>query len=146
MALTILCPHFGKLNQSAVTGDMIAWPCRRLGVPVAIASSSPRDWIERHLTPRGLLNRFATMSCAGGGMAGKPDPAVYLDACRMLGADPTRSLAFEDSPNGVNAAKSAGMTCVAVPTAIGKLLDFTHADVVAESLADLTIEQLATAN
>jgi len=114
------------------------------GVPVAIASSSPPDWIERHLGPRGLLPRFATMACAGDGVPGKPDPAVYLDACRMIGADPARSLALEDSPNGVTAAKSAEMICVAVPTALGRALDFTHADRVVDSLAHVTIAQLAT--
>ena len=78
------------------------------GIPVAIASSSPVSWIERHLRPRGLFERFATVSCAGGGVPGKPDPAVYLLACQTLGADPRRSLALEDSPHGAAAAKAAG--------------------------------------
>ena len=47
--------------------------------------------------------------------AGKPAPDVYLEACRRIGIDPTRSLAIEDSTNGARSAKAAGMTVVLVP-------------------------------
>jgi HAD superfamily hydrolase (TIGR01509 family) len=111
----------------------------QLDVPVAIASSSPVAWIEQHLGPTGLRERFAVLSCAGHGVPGKPDPAVYLQACGAVGADPRRSLALEDSPNGTAAAKRAGMTCVVVPTEISRTLDFGQADAVLSSLDDLSL-------
>lgn len=109
------------------------------GIPVAIASSSPSSWIERHLGARGLLERFPVLSCAGDGIPGKPDPAVYLLACEALGAEPRRSLALEDSPNGTTAAKAAGMTCFAVPTPISRHLDFVGADRVLTSLEQVAL-------
>lgn len=112
-----------------------------VGIPVGIASSSPVSWIERHLGPRGLLDRFATVSGAGDGLPGKPDPAVYLAACAALDADPRRSLALEDSPNGVSAAKAAGMTCFAVPNPISQGLDFSAADQVYTSLEQVRLIQ-----
>lgn len=113
-----------------------------LGVPVGIASSSPTSWIERHLGPRGLLDRFAVLSCAGDGVRGKPDPATYTLACRHLDADPARSIALEDSPNGVRAAKAAGMTCVAVPNGLSRDLDVSHADLVVGTLLEIDLTAL----
>lgn len=110
-----------------------------LDIAIALASSSPLDWIEQHLGPRDLLHRFAAVSCAGDGLPGKPAPAVYLAACAAVDADPTRSLALEDSPNGVAAAKAAGMRCIAVPTTFGRTLDFSHADAVVWSLSDVAL-------
>jgi HAD superfamily hydrolase (TIGR01509 family) len=109
------------------------------GLPTAIASSSPPDWIETHLGARGLLDRFDAISCAGEGAPGKPDPATYLTACARLGVDPRCSLALEDSPNGVTAAKAAGLHCIAVPGAIGAHLDLSHADRVVGSLLDVDL-------
>lgn len=111
----------------------------RLRIPVAIASSSPRHWLDRHLVPRNLVHRFSVMSCAGGDVPGKPNPTVYRNACHELGVDPWRAVAVEDSPHGVAAAKAAGMTCIAVPTPLSAPLDFSHADAVVETLADIDL-------
>ncbi len=105
-----------------------------MGIGIAIASSSEIDWIERHLGPRGLLDRFEVISCAGGGVPGKPDPTVYERACAALDADPRACLALEDSPNGTFAAKAAGLRCIATRTPINQDLDLSHADRVVDSL------------
>ncbi len=112
---------------------------QELGLGVALASSSPRDWIERHLEPRGLLDRFTFLSCAGPGVPGKPDPTTYRMACEALDVDPVRSVALEDSPTGVKAANSAGLTTIACPNPISRLLDFSHADRIVESLVDVDL-------
>lgn len=114
----------------------------RLDVPVAIASSSPVSWIERHLAPRGMLDRFAVISCAGHGVRGKPDPATFSLACRALNADAARSVALEDSPNGVRAAKAAGMICIAVPNGVSRDLDVSHADLVVGTLLDVDLSRI----
>ena len=113
-----------------------------LGVPVGVASSSPISWIERHLGPRGMLDRFAAIPCAGDGVRGKPDPATYALACERLDATPTRSVALEDSPNGIRAAKAAGMTCIAVPNGVSRDLDVTHADLVVSTLLEIDLATL----
>lgn len=113
-----------------------------LGIPVAIASSSPRHWLDRHLVPRGLSERFTAICCAGGDVPGKPDPTVYLNACSALGVDPAYALAVEDSAHGVAAAKAAGMPCIAVPTTVGAGLDLSHADAVVDSLERIDLRQI----
>lgn len=110
-----------------------------LGIKVGIASSSPEEWIVQQLEPRGLIHRFPVVSCAGNGVAGKPDPAVYLNALEALGAEPDRSLALEDSANGATAALAAGMACFVVPNPITRHLDLSHADRVLDSLEQVTL-------
>jgi HAD superfamily hydrolase (TIGR01509 family) len=114
-------------------------------VSIGVASSSSVEWLERHLDRLGLLHRFGTLVGADvvGGV-GKPAPDVYLRACADLGADPTHSVALEDSAHGVTAAKAAGMVAVAVPSRITRHNDFAHADLVVDSVAHLTVENLAS--
>ena len=113
------------------------------GVPVGIASSSSRGWLDRHIGRLGLTEHFGTLVGADSvGGIGKPAPDVYLRACADLRADPTRSVALEDSAHGATAAKAAGMCVVAVPSRITIHNDFSHADLVVSSLHDVTVEDL----
>lgn len=98
------------------------------GVPMAVASSSPADWVGTHLRSRGLYDRFVTV-CSGDEVPRtKPDPAIYLLACERLGVAPSAAVAIEDSIHGVRAAKAAGMAAVAVPSSMTAGMDFSHAD------------------
>jgi HAD superfamily hydrolase (TIGR01509 family) len=110
-----------------------------LGVPVAIASSSPPDWVLTHLERIGLGGRFAYVSCAGDGVPGKPDPHTYLVACEAIRVAPHEAVAVEDSPNGARAARRAGLRCVVVPHVLTETLDLSHADIRLKSLADLSL-------
>lgn len=114
------------------------------GVPLAVASSSSTGWLERNLERLAVRHRFGPLvgSDQVGGV-GKPAPDVYLRACAELGADPARSVAIEDSAHGVTAAKAAGLAAVAVPSRITRHNDFAHADLVVESLEQLTLPALA---
>jgi putative hydrolase of the HAD superfamily len=113
------------------------------GVPIGVASSSSLEWLDRHLGRLGIRPRFGAVigSDLVGGV-GKPAPDVYLRACADLRADPTRAVALEDSAHGVASAKAAGMTAVAVPSRITRFNDFTSADLVVDSLADLDLSLL----
>lgn len=110
-----------------------------LGLGLAIASSSPHDWVEPQLEQLGLRDRFAHIACFGAELAGKPAPDTYLAACAALSVDPGAALAIEDSPHGVTAAKAAGLWCVAVPHEITERLDLSHADLRLDSLAATTL-------
>jgi len=115
------------------------------GIPVGIASSSSRAWLERHTSRLGIAERFGTLvgrDVVGG--VGKPAPDVYVRACADLGADPSRSVALEDSAHGATAAKAAGLAVVAVPGRITIHNDFSHVDLVVDSLADVDLALLAT--
>jgi beta-phosphoglucomutase-like phosphatase (HAD superfamily) len=83
----------------------------------------------------GLLGRFDHAACRGDVARVKPAPDLYPGAVAALGGAPADALAFEDSANGVTAAKRAGLVCVAIPTAVTRGLDLDHADVRLESLA-----------
>ena len=84
---------------------------------MAIASSSPPALIAEVVRATGLddVVKVALSSELTG--AGKPAPDVYLAAAKALGVDPARSVAVEDSTNGIRAALNAGMIVVAVPNA-----------------------------
>jgi HAD superfamily hydrolase (TIGR01509 family) len=112
------------------------------GMPLAIASSSPLDWVETHLDRLGLRHRFACLACFGGALAGKPAPDTYVAACAAIGVEPAAALAVEDSPHGVAAAKAAGLFCVAVPHEITERLDLSRADLRLTSLADVTLREV----
>jgi HAD superfamily hydrolase (TIGR01509 family) len=114
-----------------------------VGIPLGIASSSSRSWLDRHVGRLGLDRHFATL--VGADLVdgvGKPAPDVYLRACADLGADPARSVALEDSAHGVTAAKAAGLVAVAVPSEITRFNDFHHADLVTSSLTEVSLELL----
>jgi sugar-phosphatase len=87
---------------------------RRHGLGLAIASSSPRRLIDAVCARLGLDHISVRCSALDEGR-GKPAPDVYLTAARRLGECPASCLAIEDSPHGVQAAKAAGMRCLAVP-------------------------------
>ena len=112
--------------------DLLA-AIRVAGVPVALASNSVREFVERTLQGAGLEGAFEIVVTAEDVEHGKPEPDIYLEACRRLGAAPGDCTALEDSPPGVAAAHAAGMYVVGVP-----YLDvhLPEADVVAPSLAD----------
>lgn len=112
----------------------------RLGIPIGVASSSPRDWVEGHLDRLGLRPRFLAVVCCDDDVPAKPDPTSYRLACEALGGSPARSVAVEDSPNGIAAAVGAGLYTVAVPHGLTADLDLSRADLVVDSLADLTLE------
>jgi sugar-phosphatase len=108
----------------------------QLGLRLAIASSSSPALIDAVLAVGGLRDRFEVAHSAQEEPAGKPDPAVYLTTAALLRVCPERCLAVEDSRAGVQAAKAAGMTCVAVPAVRPDGPGFHGADVVLESLLE----------
>jgi len=89
--------------------------CARAGLTLALASSSPERLIDATLARLGLGERFVIRRSAEHEELGKPHPAVFLRTAEDLGVEAADCLVFEDSLNGVLAAKAARMTCVAVP-------------------------------
>ncbi len=115
----------------------------RLGLRTAVVSSSDNDWIARHLGRLGHLEGLDTIVAANGDAArAKPRPDLYLEALDRLALEPHEGIAFEDSPNGVTAAKAAGLICVAVPNPMTATLALDDADLVVESLADFPLSKL----
>jgi len=84
-------------------------------VPFAVVSGSALDSVTASLTTLGLLDRFATLVCAGDYQRSKPHPEGFLLAASRLGVAPRSCLVFEDTQMGIQAATSAGMAWVKVP-------------------------------
>src|SRR5438093_13318011 len=115
----------------------------RRGLATAIVSSSTSEWITRHLARLDRLNSWDVIMAADGDRErAKPRPTLYLDALAALGLAPDEAIAFEDSLNGVRAAKGAGLFCVTVPNPITATSALAAADPVTESVEDLPLAEL----
>jgi HAD superfamily hydrolase (TIGR01509 family) len=115
---------------------------KRRGMKVGLASASSQDWVLGHLARLGLHVHFDTVKTAADVPRVKPDPALYLAALDALGLDAREAIALEDSPNGIAAAKAAGLFCVAVPNAMTRDLDVSAADLRLNSLAEIPLAEL----
>jgi HAD superfamily hydrolase (TIGR01509 family) len=115
---------------------------RALGLRTGVASSSSSMWVEGWLQRHGIRPLFDTV-CARDHVARvKPAPDLYLLAADRLGVAPGRCVVFEDSPNGIRAARAAGMRCVAIPNPVTCDLPLEHADLVLKSLADCRLDEI----
>ena len=110
------------------------------GLRLAVASSSSRRWVEGHLERIGALQAFHAVRCRDDVRQTKPAPDVYLAALAGLGVRASEAVAFEDSPNGVQAAKATGLHTVAVPNSVTCGWPFDHADRVIGSLRGVTVQ------
>ena len=115
---------------------------KHAGLKVGVASSSSREWVCGHLDRLAFLEGWDAIVCRADAERAKPAPDLYLRAVERLGVAPHEAIALEDSPNGVTAAKAAGLWCVAVPGPLTKDLDLAHADARLSSLADMRVAQL----
>ncbi len=113
-----------------------------LGFKIAIASSSPCKWVLGHLEQRGLRDHFQCVLAADDVGKTKPDPTLFLTALKCLEVSPNQAIAFEDSPNGVLAAKRAGLFTVAVPNPLTSQLQIDEADLHLASLAEMSLDEL----
>lgn len=115
------------------------------GLKLGIVSSSDRKWVHSHLDRLGLLEFFDHTSCFDDVDEAKPDPALYHLGLSKMGSSPEEVIVLEDSPNGVLAAKRAGLYCIAVPNQITRQLPFFEdggaPDRILESLVDFPWEE-----
>ena len=129
------------LDMMAGVGDYLR-DARRLGLKVAIASSASDAWVCGHLDRLAVRDDIDVVVCRDHVARGKPFPDLYLRAIGDLGVTAGEAIAFEDSPNGVAAAKAAGLRCVAVPNPITSTLDLSAADLLIDSLGAQSLEEL----
>jgi len=125
--------HIAGLDQMPGVRACLAH-ARAESIGTAIASSSSADWVNGHLERLGLAHFFDQVVTIEHVDAAKPAPDLYLHATELLGVDPGDAIALEDSPNGVQSAKAAGLYCVAVPGPMTRTLSFEAADAVLTSL------------
>jgi len=121
--------------------ELIEEAMRKAEWKVGIATSSSREKSEAVLRSAGIPCEKMVYVTGSDVKNKKPDPALFLTAARRMGVEPSRSVVIEDAPNGVQAAKAGGFTCVAVTTTSSKEA-LSEADVVVDSLDELSLERL----
>jgi len=114
----------------------------RLGIRTAVASSSTRNWIETHLTRLGLLSSFEIIRTRDDVERVKPEPDLFLAALEGLGLEADQAIVLEDSPNGILAARRAGIFAVAVPGPLTCDLPLNDPDLRLASLGNLPLPLL----
>ena len=122
----------------------LIYEAKQHGLKLAIASSSPHTWVDAHARRLGVLHSFDAVICADDVGAGrtKPNPDLFLLALNRLHVQKNEAVVFEDSPNGIEAAKHAGIFVVAVPNPLTSLLNLDGANLVTRSLADVSLSEL----
>ena len=113
---------------------------RAEGVRLAIATTTTRASLVSLITAtlgEDALGWFAAIKTGEDVTRKKPDPEVYLLALSALGLPPDQCIAFEDTSNGVQAARGAGLRVVVTPSMFSKGEDFTGAAIVLPNLADI---------
>jgi HAD superfamily hydrolase (TIGR01509 family) len=112
---------------------------RARGLKLAVASSSPRVWVEATLAALGLAESFEAIVAGDEVARSKPDPEIFLRAAEKLGVAPAHCLVIEDSPGGVAGAVAAGMRVVAVRSPLTGGRSFAEAALTIDSLADTAL-------
>jgi len=115
---------------------------KQLGLRLAVASSNTRQWVVGHLNRLDVIDQFDAIVTSDIVSHVKPDPEIYLAAVAQLDLQPQQAIALEDAPNGLLAARRAGLFCIAVPNPLTRDLPLDHANLRLTSLADLPLEAL----
>lgn len=113
------------------------------GVPLALASSSYRDVIQAVLNKFGLERYFRAIVSGDQVASGKPDPEIFLEASARLEIPPARCAVVEDSANGVEAAKAAGMFCIGFINPGSGEQNLSAADILTDDFTTLSYARIS---
>jgi len=118
--------------------------CDAQGIAMAVASAAMGKNVRFLITALGLQDYFRALLTGDEVSHSKPDPEIYLKTAAKLGVDPTHCAVFEDSFVGIEAAKRAGMRCVAIASTfpLEDLRRETHADLILPDFEAVSLETL----
>lgn len=109
---------------------------------IALASSSSKEWVHTYLKQLNIIDYFKIINTKDDVSNVKPDPELYDKTLKDLGLSPKETIVFEDSINGLSAAKAAGIRCVIVPNSVTKNLKFENFDDRIDSMKEITLSEL----
>src|SRR5215469_1288943 len=128
--ITVGLPEF--LRQTATSG-----------LAMALASSGSRARVEYLVKELGFHQYFPAIVTGDDVTTGKPDPAIFNLTARRMGVDSREILVCEDAVNGIQAAKLAGMKCLAIAAnGRGPILEKAGADKIISDFSAVTLEEL----
>lgn len=113
------------------------------GIKVAIGSSSPHSWVDTHAKRLNIFHYFDYITCQDDVAPGrtKPNPDIYLKSLERLQVQKNEAIVFEDSLNGVEASRRAGIFVVAVPNQLTSQMN-VRGDLTVSSIVELTLQDL----
>lgn len=115
------------------------------GIATAVASSAGRKRVEANLRQLGISDYFPVVITGDDVINGKPDPALFIKAAERLNLPSEETLVCEDAVNGVQAAKAAGMKCLAIASAGREMmLSGAGADKIIRDFSSLALDELRT--
>lgn len=117
----------------------------QLNLKIGLASSSSLAWIQPYLERYNLANYFSSICTSDHVEKVKPDPELYIQSLNNLGVSGEETISFEDSLNGLKAAKAAGLNCVIVPNELTKYSPFFEHNLLINSMRDMSLEQVISA-
>lgn len=138
------CDYFKHIAVININEGVISLlsEIKSAGLKLAVATSSSPAIAKILLTRCEILTFFDALVTTSEAGKSKPAPDVYLLAAQKIGVAPANCIVFEDSPNGLSAAKSAGMYCVAIQSDGEFIRKFSNADYLLRTFSGITIGQL----
>jgi len=130
--------HMDNLKPNPGLIDLLQ-ELRNSDIKIGIATSSILDIVRIILEKCGIESYFESITTTEQAGKSKPAPDVYLMAAKSLGVAPEHCLVFEDSFSGINAAKSAGMFCIAYQPHNDLLQDASRADKLIHSFGEINL-------
>lgn len=124
--------------------EAILQAASKRGLRLAVASSSPHQWVDGHLKRLDLFRFFEVVRCSEDVAHTKPCPDLFLAALQGLGVRADEAIVFEDSPNGILAARRAGIFAVAIPNPLTAQLHFEGENLRLNSFLDIPLDALLT--
>jgi HAD superfamily hydrolase (TIGR01509 family) len=130
-----------ELNIPLVPGSIdLIDAFKRAGYKLGLASGGSREWVDKVTKRLNIKSKFDTIAYSDEVEKSKPNPEIYLLAAERLRIDPAKCIVIEDSKNGITAAKSAGMKCIAL---VENTDDKSYnADLVVSDLRQIDVEKL----
>ena len=112
---------------------------KSMELKLGIASNSYPSWVLGHLSKLSLNHYFDPVYTCENVINPKPDPEIYALVLQTWQLSPSEAIVFEDSPSGIQAAKSAGLFVIAVPNPLTARMDISQADLVYHSFLDFSL-------
>lgn len=138
----IIASHGNAMDYALPGAIELLHALNDAGIPCAVGSSAPRANIDQLAGRLGIADCFKALITAEDVEHGKPDPEVFLKGAKAIGVTPADCLVFEDAVHGVEAGKSGGMKAVAILTSHPHDSFVGKADMIVNSLTDVTLPQL----
>jgi HAD superfamily hydrolase (TIGR01509 family) len=139
----VLADLFKQTTEARPGVKKILAQASELGLRLAVASMATSRAINLVVENLGIKQYFQSLTSGEEIQNGKPAPDIFLLAAKRLSSSAANCLVIEDTINGIRAAKSAGMQCVAIPCQATKYQDHSEADLRLNSLDELDISHWA---